>query len=174
MSGRQQDSLQSLIKANELQLKSRSDANWYGRIVFLRPEELEFHILVFIPDQGVEAGGLFVYSWKQGDKAMKYGAHHRSEKPIKDGDRLTVTLVDGSKTWINHSPFGEIKGELVEVFLDTRYRSKILDALNTKENTEVLRWLQEKGLPIYRKLLQSGKDYETAVLLPKLDFLMSE
>jgi hypothetical protein len=55
---------------------------------------------------------------------MKYGAHHRSEKPIKDGDRLTVTLVDGSKTWINHSPFGEIKGELVEVFLDTRYRSK--------------------------------------------------
>jgi hypothetical protein len=43
MSGRQQDSLQSLIKANELQLKRRSDANWYGRIVFLRPEELESH-----------------------------------------------------------------------------------------------------------------------------------
>jgi hypothetical protein len=91
---------------------------------------------------------------------------------VKAGTKWEPNHNPNSNTPITQSGFTSISDRMIELFLDDRCRKKILLYLNSQRSSDALRWFDDNGLHLYRKLfdpLSKNFLFVQGVLPPKMD-----
>lgn len=156
------------LQERPLQDAARSTMDWSGSLLLRNSESFDAQLLVYhSPGPGIP--GIFGrFACSEKDQTILYRNSGATDRPVLDGNMLTVAGGIGQRVRLADEPFGPLEPALVEAFLDAWHRTKILAGLNDSERrAEIVYWLHDHKFPVYRRLTgPEGRTYHKAILPP--------
>ena len=167
---------EDFISGEDIRSWSRAYYDWYGSIIFVRPDILQLELVIFcLVEPQPQTGNTYLWRWLSSDGQLVGKAREETGKPYLEDGELKIPFTHFDSLWNRFKYFSKLDAPLVEVLLDDPSRSQLLDALsNPTQRLSVLRWLNSQELPAYRyaRSLENSKGViEKVVLPPELDFI---
>jgi hypothetical protein len=153
--------------------RARTLWDWYGSIVLSQSDPLKFYLITFDSTHAErKTGTTRIFSWNSDQKDFVLAEMENTAAPKLEADLLSINRADVETPFFQTRGSSKLSDDLVEAFLEDACRTALRSAIEGEQRIDLLRWLSDHGLIVYRELFDPrSREHvlEKAKFPPKID-----